>query len=419
MTPFDPLTNELRKATRERDWTIDRDYMADVLKSLLNCHSPSGMTDNVVNLTCALLDNLGVDYELTRRGAIRATLPGVAKSPDRAIVAHLDTLGAMVKNLKENGRCEVAPIGHWSARFAEGARVTIHTDYGWHQGTILPLKASGHTFNQEIDTQPSKWENLEIRIDRRVHNKQDLINLGVNIGDTVVVHSNPVFADDGFVCARHLDDKSGVSALLAAAKAVIDKKFELPLECHILFTISEEVGVGASHVLHGDVAEMVSIDNGTIAPGQNTSEYGATIAMQDMGGPFDWHLTRKLIQLAQAFDIEHSRDVFKYYRSDAAAALEAGNDIRTALVCFACDGSHGWERTNLDSLVAVADLMVAYMRSPLLFARDENPIGPRDDFPEARGIDLPEPDESDSKSETKPEQKPESKAKPKAKTPSK
>lgn len=384
MTEIKPLTPELLKASKKgRDWDLDLDYMTDVLQQLLTTPSPSGMTDAVVNLVCSMFDELGIEYELTRRGAIRATLPGESKAPDRAIVAHLDTLGAMVKNLKNNGRCEVVPIGHWSARFAEGARVTIHSELGQHHGTILPLKASGHTYNKEIDTQPSDWSNLEIRVDRRIHSKQDLIDHSINIGDTVVVHANPVFSDDGFVCSRHLDDKAGVAALLTAAKAIVDGKFKLPLECHILLTISEEVGVGASHVLHGDVAEMVSIDNGTIAPGQNTCEYGATIAMQDMGGPFDWHLTRKLLTLAKAFQVEHSRDVFKFYRSDAAAALEAGNDIRTALVCFACDASHGWERTNLSSLEAVADLMVAYMRSPLLFERDEMALGPKEDFPHA------------------------------------
>jgi len=385
MNEIKPLTPALEEAAAHgRDWRIDRDYMTEVLGKFLNCPSPSGMTDEVVNLTCSLLDELEIEYELTRRGAIRATLHGQEKSPDRAIIAHLDTLGAMVKRLKDNGRCELVPIGHWSSRFAEGARVTIHSDEGQHHGTILPNKASGHTFNKEIDSQPSAWDNVEIRVDRRVHSRRDLEELGIKVGDTVVVHANPFFSDDGFVCSRHLDDKAGVSALLAAAKTVREHDFALPLECHLLLTISEEVGVGASHVLHGDVAEMVSIDNGTIAQGQNTSEYGATISMQDMSGPFDWHLTRKLLTLAEAFSIEHQRDVFKFYRSDAAAALEAGNDIRTALVCFACDGSHGWERTNLDSLEAVADLMVAYMRSPMLFERDREAIGPMDDFPGVR-----------------------------------
>jgi putative aminopeptidase FrvX len=150
----------------------------------------------------------------------------------------------------------------------------------------------------------------------------------------------------------------------------------------LLFTISEEVGVGASHILHGDVAEMVSIDNGTIAPGQNTSEFGVTIAMQDSSGPFDWHLTHKLIDLCRAHGIEHSRDVFRYYRSDAASALEAGNDIRTSLICFACDGSHGYERTHIRSLEALAELLALYMQSDPLFKRDSKAMGPISDFPD-------------------------------------
>ncbi|SDH29488.1 osmoprotectant NAGGN system M42 family peptidase [Roseospirillum parvum] len=364
-----------------QDIAIDPAYLLDVLQRLLETPSPSGMTDAAVHLVCRELAAMDIHFELTRRGAIRATVPGRRYSPDRAIIAHLDTLGAMVKGLKENGRLSVVPIGTWSARMAEGARVTIHTDDGRHRGTILPLKASGHTYNKEIDSQPGEWTNLEIRVDEPVRDRADLVEVGFNVGDTVSVDAQPEFLDNGFINSRHLDDKAGVAALLAAARGIHQAGIELPIECHLLFTISEEVGVGASHILHGDVAEMVSVDNGTIAPGQNTSEYGVTIAMQDSSGPFDWHLNRRLIDLCERHGIEHSRDVFRYYRSDAAAALEAGNDIRTALVCFAVDASHGWERSHRDSLIATARLLAAYMQSPLIFKRDHKALGPIDDFP--------------------------------------
>ena len=130
---------------------IDQSYVLDTLLKLLRIPSPSGFTDRVVNFMCDELEQLGVDFELTRRGAIRANLKGRQASPDRAVVAHLDTLGAMVKGLKANGRVEVVPVGHWNARFAEGARVTLFADLGTHRGTLLPLKASGHTFAAEID----------------------------------------------------------------------------------------------------------------------------------------------------------------------------------------------------------------------------------------------------------------------------
>ncbi len=364
---------------------IDAKYIKSVLAKMLATPSPSGMTDAIVHLVAGELSDLGIPYELTRRGAIRADLEGAKHSPDRAIVGHLDTLGAMVKGLKDNGRLEVVPIGHWSARFAEGARVTVYGDGGHYRGTVLPLKASGHVYNEEIDVQPGTWENLEIRVDEMVASKKDLLKLGLDVGDTVAVDPNTEFLSNGFVNSRHLDDKAGAAAMLAAAKAVKQSRRGPPIDCHLLFTISEEVGVGASHVLHGDVSEMVSVDNGTIAPGQNTSEMGVTISMQDMTGPFDWHLTRKLLKICRDNRIEHSRDVFRYYRSDAASALEAGNDIRTALICFGLDASHGYERVHLDSLAAMARLLGHYILSPALFARDQKALGPLKGFPSADG----------------------------------
>jgi len=362
---------------------IDTDYVRATLMELLDTPSPTGMTDAVVQLCCQKLEALGIEYELTRRGAIRATLPGAMHSPDRAIVAHLDTLGAMVKNLKAGGRIEVVPVGTWPARSAEGARVSLFADHGQHyRGTLLPLKASGHVYNEEVDDQPANWQNLELRLDEITGSRDELIALGIQPGDYIAVDPQPELLSNGFWVSRFLDDKAGVAALLGAAKGIMDGGIELPMDCYLLFTISEETGVGASHILHGDVAELIAVDNGTIAPDQNTSEYGVTIAMQDSSGPFDYYLSRRLSGLCDTFGIEHSRDVFRFYRSDAAAALEAGNDIRTALVCFALDSSHGYERTHRKSVVAVARLLAVYMQTDMLFKRDKTAIGPLQDFPE-------------------------------------
>ena len=350
-----------------RPIAIDQSYLLDLLRRLILTPSPTGMTDAITQTVTAELERLGIPFEVTRRGAIRANLEGARHSPDRAIVSHVDTLGAMVRELKPNGRLGVVPIGTWAARFAEGARVTVFCDGARNiRGTILPLKASGHVYSDEVDSQPAGWDYLEVRLDARVESIADLMEAGLHVGDHVAIDPGFEIVDDGFINSRHLDDKAGVAALLAASAAVREAGIGLPVDCHLVFTISEEVGVGASHVLQGDAAELISVDNGTMAPGQNTCAYGVTITMQDMSGPFDWHLTRQLIRICQEHAIVHSRDVFRHYRSDAAAALEAGNDIRTALVCFALDSSHGYERTHIDSLDAVARLLTLYMQMPPL-----------------------------------------------------
>lgn len=365
-----------------RKLEIDRHYLIDTLLRLLQIPSPSGYTDSIVHFVGEELQRLGIEFELTRRGAIRATLPGKRRKPNRAVVAHLDTLGAMVTELKPNGRLAVTPIGTWSSRFAEGARVTIFHDEGHHRGTILPLKASGHVYDSEIDTQPVAWEQLEVRIDERVRDDKELYGMMFRVGDFVAIDPSPEVTTSGFINSRHLDNKAGVACLLSAARALLDADVELPLDCHLLFTIFEEVGSGASGVLHQDVAEMVSVDNATPAPGQNATEYDVTVAMKDSSGPFDYHLTHKILRLAEENQIPHKRDAFKYYRCDAASALEAGNDIRTALLCFGVDASHGYERTHIDSLLGLTQLISLYMQSAPAVERDRMELGPMTGFPD-------------------------------------
>lgn len=323
---------------------------------------------------CRDLEQLGIDYELTRRGAIRARLPGAEPRPARAVVAHVDTLGAQVKAVKDNGRLEVVPIGHWSSRFAEGARGTIFSEKGGWRGTILPLKASGHTFNEEVDTQPVSWRQVEMRIDARVRTRADVLELGVDVGDIIGIDPQPEFLDNGFIVSRHLDDKGGVAAMLAAMKAVVESGRRPAVDTYWLFTIAEEVGVGASSILAPDIASMITVDNGTTAPGQNSDEFGVTIAMADQTGPFDFHLTRKLVKLARDEDIRFQKDVFRYYRSDSASALEAGADIRTALITFGVDASHGYERIHLHALRSLAELLTAYVLSEVEIERDAEPL---------------------------------------------
>ena len=352
--------------------TIDTEYLTEQLKALLKIPSPTGYTDTVVRHVAKELERLGLKVELTRRGAISALRQGSRRASARAIVSHLDTLGAQVKRIKENGRLELVPIGHWSARFAEGARCMIFSDAGTYRGTILPLKASGHTYNEEVDTLPVGWDYVEMRVDALSRDAAEMTRLGIEVGDTVAIDPQPEFLDNGYIVSRHLDNKAGVAVMLAAIKAMEESGASTPVDTHWLFTIAEEVGVGAASILTPDIASMIAVDNGTSAPGQNSAEFGVTIGMADQTGPFDYHLTKKLVRICQDEDIRYQKDIFRYYRSDSASALEAGHDVRTALITFGVDASHGYERIHMHALRSLSELITAYLTSPVEIERDRN-----------------------------------------------
>lgn len=348
--------------------SIDTAFLKTTLLELLHIPSPAGLTDEIVHYTGAKLDAIGVAYELTRRGTIRAVLrrnmpERRRSSPACAIVAHLDTLGAMVREIKPNGRLSLSPIGTWSSRWAEGGRVTLFSETGRHRGSVLPLLASGHVFNEAVDAQPVSWDQLELRLDEDVETDGDVRALRIQIGDFVAFDANPELLENGYVVSRHLDDKAGVAAVLAAVKAIVDSGVQIPMDCHVVFTLTEEVGSGARAVIQSDVSEVIGIDIGPVAAGQGARERGVTIPLMDSAGPHDYHLTRRLLKLCDEHGIQTNRDVFRFYHSDAGAAVSAGHDVRTALLCFGADASHGYERTHISVLSDLAQLMTLYIQS--------------------------------------------------------
>lgn len=358
----------------------DMAYLRRVLLEMLAIPCPTGYTDGIVRYVAGQLDTIGVPYELTRRGTIRGTLKGRRSSPDRAIGAHLDTIGAMVRNIRADGRLELAPVGTWSARFAEGSRVSILGDRGHWRGCVLPLKASGHAFNNAVDELPIGWDYVEVRIDAHTRSRAETEALGIAVGDFVAFDPMPEFTESGYICSRHLDNKAGAAALLAALQAIVSSGQALAIDCHPVFTITEEIGSGAAAALQLDVAEFVSVDIAPAAAGQATSEYAVSIGMQDSGGPYDYHLSRHLLALAERFDLRMVRDVFRFYHSDAQSAVMAGRDTRTALIAFGADATHGYERTHEASLFHLARLLCAYVLSAPVFASDGDEEIPLQNF---------------------------------------
>ena len=363
---------------------IDEEYLQEILLELLRTPSPSGRTDAVMQIIGDHLDALGLPVSVTRRGVIRATLAGRRHDSSRAIVVHADTIGAMVKRLKPDGRLEVVPVGTHSARFAEGAHVTVFPDdlTQFFTGTVLPLMSSGHNFGEAVDTQGVGWHQVEIRLDEKVSNAADSAALGIQVGDFVALDAAPQITPSRFVKSRHLDDKAGLAACLAAVKALTDAAVPLGVTAYLLVTIGEEVGMGATHGLDDTVAELVAVDNAVVSAGQASQEDTINIGMLDSTGPFDYHLTRRLIRICQEYDLPYRRDIYRFYRSDAAPAIESGLECRTALLGFGVESSHGHERTHLDGLRGLAELLTLYLQSPLTFeAWDETPTGTLQDFP--------------------------------------
>ncbi|MFP4136968.1 MAG: osmoprotectant NAGGN system M42 family peptidase [Halomonas sp.] len=335
---------------------IDRDLLVADLLAMLAIPSPSLHCEPLVEWLAPRLSALGLEVATTARGDLHAQAPG--DSPHRAVTAHLDTLGAMVVAPRDDGRLAIRPIGHWNARFAGGARVRLHDHDGGiaAYGTLLPEKASGHVFNEAVDNQPSDWAHIALRPDLVDTAPDALAALGIGVGSLVSVESQPVVTDTGFINARHLDNKAAIACVLSALRAGAEVT-----GTRLVFSCAEELGVGMSQPLLAGVEEILNLDIAAQGEGQNVCRDGVTLAMLDSQGPLHPVATRRLAALCEQHAIPYARDCFPFYTCDGDAASRAGLDVRNALACFGADASHGWERVHVDSLIALARLVAAWL----------------------------------------------------------
>lgn len=361
------------KHTGERASSVqyfDLDYIQRVLIDLCQTPSPTGMAEPAVAVVARELEALGVTPSRTRKGALLARLEGRTQREPRLLSAHVDTLGAMVKGVKENGRLWLTQLGSYAWDTIEGEYCLIHTQDGHAvPGTILTTRASLHVHGQELHRLERTEASVEVRLDERTASREETERLGISVGDFVSFDPRTQATEAGYIKSRHLDDKACVAVLLGLVRALHHTGLMPARTTYLFITTYEEVGHGAAAGLPADLAEFIAVDMAAVGENQTSDEHAVTICVKDSGGPYDHVLSSRLRRLAAAEAIPHRVDIYPYYSSDATAALRGGGEFRTALVGPGVDASHSWERTHRDALEATARLLLAYV----LDADDDQP----------------------------------------------
>ena len=343
--------------------SIDVTYLIRILTDLLDIPSPTGLADPAITYVEQALRELDLQPRRTVKGALVAEWAGQSDDAPRALTAHADTLGAMVKEIKGNGRLILTNIGGFAWNTVEGEGCQVFTANGRAiRGSLLLSKASAHVYGKAVGETKRSAEMMEVRLDERTISAGQTRALGIEVGDFVAFDPRVEVSDSGFIRSRHLDDKAGIASVLAAVKAMQEAGISPAQRVTLHISHYEEVGHGAATGFPPDLAELVAVDMAAVGDGQMSDEFHVTICAKDSGGPYHHGLTQRLRKLAQENGIPHKMDIYPYYGSDGEAFWRAGGDVQVALIGPGVDASHSYERTHTDALVATVQLVMAYLR---------------------------------------------------------
>ncbi len=337
-------------------------YMVEETKNILAIDSPSGFTKDVAEYVMGEYKKLGYEPQMTVKGGILVALGGKNKDDAVMLEAHIDTLGAMVCEIKSNGSLKVTPIGGMNPNNAEAENCRIHTREGKvFTGTFQLSNASIHVNGEYNDTK-REYPAMEVVLDEFVKKQEDTEALGISVGDFVCFDPRTTVTERGFIKSRFLDDKLSVGILLGYAKYLKEEKIEPERMVYQHITVYEEVGHGGAASIPEGVTEVISVDMGCVGEGLKCDERQVSICAKDSCGPYNYDVVTGLIEAAKEEKLNYAVDVYPHYGSDADVALNAGYDVRHGLIGAGVYASHGYERSHKEGVENTFRLLCAYLK---------------------------------------------------------
>ena len=332
------------------------DYIGEQLKALTSIPSPTGFTRAVTDYVMKALEEMGFAPERSTKGNVLVCLGG--EGEPLVLASHVDTLGAMVRSIKDNGRLRPTTLGGHQWSTADGENCTVHTRDGRvYTGVVLNTEPSSHVADEKVETIE---KNMEILLDENVDTKDDVAGLGIQTGDIIAMDPRTAITKSGYIKSRFLDDKLSASVLLGLARAVAAGEVKLARKVSLLFTVYEEVGHGGAFV-PADTCEMISVDMGCVGDDLGCTERMVSICAKDSGGPYNYELVSALADTAKRLSLDYAIDVYPHYGSDVEATLRAGYDIRHGLIGPGVYASHNYERSHMDGVHNTYELLRAYV----------------------------------------------------------
>ncbi|MDU6340890.1 MAG: M42 family metallopeptidase [Clostridium sp.] len=342
------------------NYSVNKDYLLSTAKKILEFNSPTGFCFEIMDKIEELVGEFGYKFERNNKGGGIITIEGSSDERVIGLSAHVDTLGAMVRSITKSGTLRFTLIGGPIVPTLDGEYCKIRTRDGKvYDGTFLSTSPAAHVY-EDATTKKRDANNMEIRIDEVVKDKNDVEALGIAPGDFVFIDPKTTITESGFIKSRFIDDKGSVSALMALLEMFHRENITPKYKTKILISNYEEVGHGTSYI-PSDITEMIAVDMGCIGEDLSCTEYDISICAKDSGGPYDYNMVTDLVNLAKKNNISYAVDIYPMYGSDVGAALKAGNNIRGALIGPGVHASHGMERTHYTALENTIKLLTLYL----------------------------------------------------------
>ncbi|HPO05312.1 MAG TPA: M20/M25/M40 family metallo-hydrolase [Bacillota bacterium] len=300
---------------------------------------------------------------------------GTSKDKRVLISAHMDEIGYIVNYIEDNGFVRFLPVGYHDDRTAVNQDMVIKTDSGKMIYGVTGSKPA-HIMTEEDHGKVIKIE--ELYMDLGTESREETLALGVRAGDYMgFQRQGYVLNDSKYYTGKSVDDRAGCAVMVEAMRRLKGKTIK-PTIC-MAGTVMEEVGMrGGAPVTNRFKPELMLALDVTLTGGVPGVEERQCSEVMG-GGPgikyYDWdpalgatgnnvprRLTRRLIAVAEKYNIPYQREVMTGGGTDAWSASMAGEGVLAGGICIPQRYLHTAVGTvNLQDLEYTVQLLVKFL----------------------------------------------------------
>lgn len=216
-----------------------KDNFFTCLKELSSIQGVPGQEHLVVRKMRELLSPLVDKLEVDHMGNIYAYKKGNKPGPTIMISSHSDEVGMIIREIGETGFIGMEKLGGISDAILPARKVDVNGHLG-----LVGIKAGNFQYGGEG---PSKVDIKDLFIDVGAKSKQEVLRMGINIGDPVTwVSELERFTNSDRICGKAIDNRSCCALLVELLKSFEDGKFSGTLVGVV--TVQEEVGLRGAKV---------------------------------------------------------------------------------------------------------------------------------------------------------------------------
>lgn len=244
------------------------------LEALLKSPAPSGCEQPVMSIFRTYLKDC-CTVESDCIGNNFALLKTDNSSGVVMLTAHADEIGFMIRYIDDNGFIYFSSVGGYDPAVLPGQRVIFSKDR-IYRGIIgrIPI----HLLDEKDRNTPVKMENLYL--DMGFKNRKEALK-HMEVGDTGVLDTEPVYLENSLLMSRGLDDKICLFIIAEAVNRLSSFKKSLNVSVLAAAAVQEEIGcrgITAAAFSHKpDLAIALDVTHDTDMPGVEKKKHGNAV----------------------------------------------------------------------------------------------------------------------------------------------